>query len=60
MSIRLLFVFDPNRRAVFLVAGNKAAESQWAKWYPKAIAEAELRYGAYLKSLDQERNVSTK
>ncbi|MEQ8147447.1 type II toxin-antitoxin system RelE/ParE family toxin [Streptomyces sp. OP7] len=34
VSIRMLFVFDPERRAIFLVAGNKAARRQWADWYP--------------------------
>jgi hypothetical protein len=50
VSIRILFVFDPKRRVLLLVAGNKAAESQWAKWYAKAIREADTRYALYLAS----------
>ncbi|OPC81979.1 addiction module toxin RelE [Embleya scabrispora] len=51
VSIRLLFVFDPARRAVFLVAGNKATGGRWASWYPKAIREADDKYAAYLEAL---------
>ena len=55
VSIRMLFVFDPERRAIFLVAGNKAAGRQWAAWYPRAIKEADDKYTAYLEALEQEK-----
>lgn len=55
VSIRTLFVFDPERRAIFLVAGNKAAGRQWAAWYPRAIKEADDRFTAYLEALEQEK-----
>ncbi|MFJ8167002.1 type II toxin-antitoxin system RelE/ParE family toxin [Streptomyces sp. NPDC094473] len=54
VSIRMLFVFDPVRRAVFLVAGNKASGRQWAAWYPKVIKEADAKYMAYLEALKEE------
>lgn len=54
VSIRMLFVFDPRRRAIFLVAGNKAAGSQWGAWYRKAIREADEKYAAYLEALEGE------
>jgi hypothetical protein len=54
VSIRLLFVFDPRRRAIFLVAGDKAERRQWEAWYPKAIKEADTRYEAYLEVLQKE------
>ncbi|WP_329118204.1 type II toxin-antitoxin system RelE/ParE family toxin [Streptomyces sp. NBC_01465] len=54
VSIRMLFVFDPVRRAVFLVAGNKASGRQWTAWYPKAIREADAKYTAYLEALEEE------
>lgn len=47
-ELRVLFVFDPERRAVLLVAGNKAGN--WTKWYTKAIAEAERLYVEHLES----------
>jgi hypothetical protein len=36
---RLLFIFDPQRRAVFLVGGDKAGK--WSDWYKMAIPQAE-------------------
>ena len=33
--VRILFVFDPRRRAVLLVAGDKAG--QWKRWYNEGI-----------------------
>jgi hypothetical protein len=46
-EIRILYIFDPRRNAVLLVAGDKAG--QWVAWYRKAIPLAEERYEAYLK-----------
>jgi DNA-binding XRE family transcriptional regulator len=37
----MLFVFDPDRAAVFLVAGDEAG--QWSRWYEDAIPLAEAR-----------------
>lgn len=54
VSIRLLFVFDPARRAIFLVAGDKAERRQWEAWYSKAIKEADARYESYLEALQKE------
>lgn len=45
-SIRILFVFDPRRQAVLLVAGDKAGH--WQQWYRDHIAVAEHRYEAWL------------
>jgi hypothetical protein len=49
-EIRILFVFDPKRRAVFLVAGDKAGN--WKKWYSDNIPIAEARYKLYLQDQD--------
>ena len=46
-EVRILFVFDPRRRAVLLVAADKAG--QWKRWYNEAIPLAEQRYATYLK-----------
>lgn len=47
-EIRVLFVFDPERHAVMLLAGDKAgflaSGPRWSRWYKKAIPEAERRY----------------
>jgi hypothetical protein len=45
-EIRVLFAFDPVRRAILLVAGNKAG--QWRSWYDTAIPLADDRYDAHL------------
>lgn len=45
-KIRILFVFDPQRQAVLLVAGDKAGN--WSRWYKAAIPLAEERYERWL------------
>jgi hypothetical protein len=46
-EVRILFVFDPWRSAVLLVAGDKAGD--WSGWYRAAIPRAEHLYSIYLK-----------
>lgn len=45
-EIRILFAFDPERRAVLLVAGDKAG--RWRDWYRRNIPIAEQRYARWL------------
>jgi hypothetical protein len=47
-EMRILFVFDPSRRAVLLVAGDKSAN--WKGWYKTAIKQAEALYDEHLKA----------
>lgn len=49
-EIRIMFVFDPWRSAVLLVAGDKSGGT----WYRRAIPEAEQLYATYLKEREQE------
>jgi hypothetical protein len=51
-SIRILFVFDPRRVAILLVAGDKAGE--WEAWYDRMIPEAVRLYHEYLQELRDE------
>ncbi|WP_206790108.1 type II toxin-antitoxin system RelE/ParE family toxin [Amycolatopsis sp. MtRt-6] len=51
-TVRILFVFDPWRSSVLLVAGDKAG--QWNAWYREAIPLAEDRYDRYLKERQAE------
>jgi hypothetical protein len=51
-SLRVLFVFDPLRRAVLLLGGDKTGA--WAEWYRSAIPEAERLYDEYLRELREE------
>lgn len=47
--VRLLFAFDPGRRAVVLVAGDKAG--QWERWYRVSLPLADARLAEHLRSL---------
>ncbi len=55
-EIRILFAFDPQRRAILLVAGDKSGA--WKKWYANNIPIADERLDAHLVALER-RNPST-
>jgi hypothetical protein len=46
-EVRILFVFDPWRSAILLVAGDKAGS--WNRWYARMIPRAGQLYEIYLK-----------
>lgn len=46
-EVRILLVFDPERKAVLLVAGDKAG--RWKDWYRINIPIAEARYDEWLR-----------
>lgn len=48
-EVRILFAFDPRRRAILLLAGDK--HGAWSKWYAKSIPIADMRYDEHLKKL---------
>lgn len=51
-EVRILFAFDPDRKAIMLLGGDKSkggAKRAWAAWYRKAIPAAEKRYRGYLQ-----------
>lgn len=50
-EVRILFVFDPKREAVLLVAGDKSG--RWRDWYRESVPLAEARYEEYLTAADQ-------
>ena len=54
-EVRILFVFDPERKAVLLVGGDK--QNKWNKWYKTAIREAERRY---IRWLEEQHGKDTK
>jgi hypothetical protein len=45
-SIRILFIFDPLRRVILLLGGDKAGS--WNNWYDTNIPVAEERYEGWL------------
>ncbi|MFM7147453.1 MAG: type II toxin-antitoxin system RelE/ParE family toxin [Actinomycetales bacterium] len=53
--MRLLFVFDPWRSAILLVAGDKSGN--WSNWYRTAIPKAEKLYETYLteRAMEEEK-----
>jgi hypothetical protein len=53
-EIRMLFMFDPRRCAILLVAGDK--QGQWKQWYDDAIPLAERRYKTHLTALEVDRD----
>lgn len=51
-EVRILFAFDPRRRGILLVAGDKAGN--WQRWYRKNIPIADDRFDDHLESLEKE------
>ncbi|WP_043660331.1 type II toxin-antitoxin system RelE/ParE family toxin [Nocardia thailandica] len=49
-NARIIFAFDPKRRAIFLIAGDKTG--QWKKWYRVNIPVADRIYDEHLRGLD--------
>lgn len=47
---RAAFAFDPERRAILLVAGDKSGGSE-KRFYKQLIAKADLRFSAHVESL---------
>lgn len=51
-ELRILFAFDPQRKAILLIAGDKAGS--WTKWYRENIPIADTRFDDQLKKLKGE------
>lgn len=47
---RAAFAFDPARRAILLVAGDKSGGSE-SRFYRQLIAKADLRFSEHMESL---------
>lgn len=47
---RAAFAFDPDRKAIILVAGDKQGTSP-ARFYKRLIAKADKRFDSHLKGL---------
>jgi len=50
--LRVLFMFDPRRRAILLLGGNKSG--RWNEWYAWAVPAADDLYDVYLDELRQD------
>jgi hypothetical protein len=51
---RIAFAFDPKRRAILLVAGDKSGGSQ-KRFYRELIRKADQRFDAHLERTKKER-----
>ncbi len=51
-ELRILFIFDPERRAILLVAGDK--RGLWSEWYRHNVPIADSRYDEHLRTLRNE------
>ncbi len=47
---RIAFAFDPRRRAILLVGGDKSGVSQ-KRFYKRLIASADMRFDAHLERI---------
>lgn len=47
---RILYAFDPKRRGILLIAGNKGGKSE-KTFYKRIIKKADERYAEHLESL---------
>jgi hypothetical protein len=56
-NLRMLFIFDPQREAIVLCAGDKTGK--WNSWYDENIVIAEERYRRYLNGGYKEEDFST-
>ena len=55
-EVRILFAFDPSRKAVMLLAGDKSVggtRARWSRWYARAIPRADRLFKRYLKELEE-------
>ena len=51
---RVAFAFDPKRKPILLVAGDKSGRSE-KRFYRQLIAKADERFGGHLARLKKER-----
>jgi hypothetical protein len=51
-NLRALFAFDPQRRAVVLVGGDKTGN--WRGWYKRSIPRADALYDEHLRDMGKE------
>jgi hypothetical protein len=49
-ELRVLFAFDPHRKAILLIAGDKSG--QWTKWYKKNIPIADDLLDTHIENLE--------
>lgn len=53
-EVRILFAFDPLRRAIMLLAGDKSG--QWQQWYETNIPKADSKFDEHLKKIGRKQH----
>jgi len=53
-KIRVLFAFDPERRAILLVGGDKS--ENWRGWYRTNLPIADNRFNEHLAAIEAKRD----
>jgi len=53
-EVRVLFAFDPSRRAILLLAGDKSRD--WRRWYRTNIPIADRRFDLHLQRQSEGEN----
>lgn len=48
-ELRVLFAFDPDRKAIMLLAGDKSGN--WTRWYKQSIPAADDLFDTHLRIL---------
>ena len=57
-ALRVLFAFDPRRRVILLLGGDKSGDwSDWSEWYEVAVPAADDLYDEYLDELRREGSI---
>ena len=56
---RVAFAFDPNRKAILLVAGDKSGISE-RRFYRRLIEKADARFDAHLAKIKKQREKGSK
>ena len=54
-ALRVLFAFDPERRAILLIGGNKTGS--WNRWYEEMVPVADDLFDDHLQELDLEGRI---
>ena len=52
-ALRVLFAFDPTRRAVLLLGGDKSKDSRWNDWYVGAIRRADELFEEHIRKIGE-------
>ena len=55
-ALRVLFAFDPERKAVLLLGGDKSKDSRWNDWYVDAIQHADDLFQEHIHKLGEKYN----